>query len=124
MKSWEIRAASQLPSLRRDLRDALRRRMPGGALDDLQLVIAELTSNAVRHGGPGPIEVYVHATTAQVLTRVRSTGRYHHHATPASDVTTLAESGRGIAIIDALADEHGHDHQHDVTTCWARLTWR
>ncbi|MFB7896042.1 ATP-binding protein [Streptomyces xiamenensis] len=123
MRVWEIREASQLPGLRRDLRRELAQRLPGNVLDDLQIVIAELAGNAVQHGAHGPIGVSIHTAGPQILTRVRSAGHYRHHTTPASDITTLAESGRGIAIIDALVDEHGHDHQHDVTTCWARLTW-
>ena len=91
-------------------------------LDDVALVISELVGNAVRHatglpsGGlhvdweirPGVVEVAVTDGGGSSMPRARN-------ASPD------AQGGRGLAIVDALADDWGVRQQGSVLTVWAKI---
>ncbi|ORT56796.1 ATP-binding protein [Streptomyces sp. CB03238] len=97
--------------------------------DDALLVITELAGNAVRHGVP-PVSIRVRRTHDEdgrhcLLLEVEDAG-------PGVDVAwvrarwrhpsyTFADGGRGLFIVNALADSWGDTvHAHGHTT-WARL---
>ncbi len=92
-------------------------------LDDAELVLAELSANAVRYGS-GEITVSVKATSGWARLAVSDSGP----AGQVGDVTCpeddFDEWGRGLLIVDALADRWGHDHHLDGrNTIWAELKW-
>ncbi|QOV37556.1 ATP-binding protein [Streptomyces ferrugineus] len=79
----------------------------GLPLDPAAHVVAELAANAVTHGRiPGRdflLLVYVVGDTLRIEVTDTRADRLPHAEQPAPD----AESGRGLAIVDALADRWG-----------------
>lgn len=94
------RAAGQA---RRVTRDALERWRLPGLVDAVVLAVSELVTNATRHGRP-PVWIGLERQREQVRLDV-------HDASPAElpDVSGHAapdvESGRGLEIVQALADD-------------------
>jgi anti-sigma regulatory factor (Ser/Thr protein kinase) len=78
--------------------------VPAHALDDVLVMVSELATNAVRHGGGG-FDVVV-ATTDEGELRIEVLD-----ASPAIPqaqwVPAGATSGRGLAIVDALSESWG-----------------
>ena len=90
-------------------------------VDDAVLVASELAANAIRHGAP-PVTLIVDITGATVRIEVRDHGR----ATEPSALppSSSAGSGRGLALVQQLALDHGWARGHDGTTVWAELPLR
>jgi serine/threonine-protein kinase RsbW len=120
---WQVRLPclpSMVPVARR-LARGLMANCP--RLDDAELVLAELSANVVRYG-VGEITVTVEAGSSWARLSVSDSG-------PAGEVGDMAcleddfdERGRGLLIVDALADRWGHDHHLDGrNTMWAELKW-
>lgn len=73
-------------------------------LDDAQLLVSELVTNAVRHGGP-PIEVEVRCAPGQgVHVRVRDGGAGRPLL---RDPGLHDDGGRGLPLVEALSDAWG-----------------
>ncbi|WP_037861618.1 ATP-binding protein [Streptomyces sp. NRRL S-340] len=96
----------------------------GLPLDPARLVVAELANNAATHGRvPGrnfQLLLYVVGQTLRIeVTDTRGDRLPHRHpADPA------AESGRGLALVAALADRWGVTHGLPPRkTVWAELTF-
>ncbi|MFC4533882.1 ATP-binding protein [Sphaerisporangium dianthi] len=96
--------------------------VPEEVTDDIVLVVGELLGNAVVHGRP-PVRLSVWATEEELCVRVTDHGpedprRLH--------LSPEAIHGRGLAIVEALADRWGVVHTADETgtgkTVWA--AWR
>ena len=85
--------------------------------DDLQLVVSELVTNAIRYADP-PVEVEIEAGVDAVTVAVGdgSPGRPFPQA-PDTD----AEGGRGLLMIDLLAADLGIRPQPPGKTIWASL---
>jgi len=96
-------------------------------VDDLELIAAELVTNAIHHTSSGreggTFSLKVRHTPGQARLEVTDQGSgIWRPSTP--DSGGLAESGRGLVIVAALADEAGHravDGRSQVT--WAMVTW-
>jgi len=92
--------------------------------DDLELIAAELISNAIRHtpagqdGGEFTVTVRRTPGWARVEVSDPGTGQWHSRS-PGDE----AEYGRGLAIVAALADKFGHDAGTEGQTAWAEVTW-
>ncbi|WAZ25108.1 ATP-binding protein [Streptomyces cinnabarinus] len=85
------------------------RRLPSatGHLDDVVLATDELFTNAVRHAGTGPddlitLTIDCRESELRVTIADRSPALPRMHASDEA-----AESGRGLAIVAALADDWG-----------------
>lgn len=99
----------------------------GGAprADDLELIAAELISNAILHspsgedGGEFTVTVRIEDGWARVEVSDTGTGQWHPPETEDPD----AEYGRGLTIIAALADKFGHDVTTGGQTVWAEVAW-
>jgi anti-sigma regulatory factor (Ser/Thr protein kinase) len=116
-------------------------------LDDLQIILSELATNAIRHscGGHagGPFTVMIGCTPGRARIEVEDHGVSRSDADPgqcpdapcpdapwpgpewsAPPADPLAEDGRGIALVGELADAVGHvpvaGGGHRV---WAEVTW-
>ncbi|MET7458752.1 ATP-binding protein [Streptomyces sp. NPDC005574] len=93
------------------------------ATDAVVLVVSELVTNAVEHA-QGPLALHLHreAVGSRVWVGVSDGGPAEQEG-PWTASCTEDEHGRGLTIVDMLADAHGtHCHPHGGTTHWARLT--
>ena len=83
----------------------------------LELVVSELATNAMRHAGSAFV-VGVSATAGETRLWVRdasSSVPVPHQPDP------LAERGRGLALVDAIASRWGHDAVDGGKVVWAAL---
>jgi anti-sigma regulatory factor (Ser/Thr protein kinase) len=102
--------------------------VPDETMDDAQLAISELVGNAVRHARPrsdGALlarwEIDVDAGSRTLRIDVVDGGsdsfpQLHHS-------TAEEASGRGLAIVAAIAGEWGVEHQGADTWVWVRFCW-
>ncbi|GGW34748.1 ATP-binding protein [Streptomyces galilaeus] len=91
-----------------------------GVVDEAQLCVSELVSNVITHVGPG-----TPATLAVSMNGVRLRIAIHD-PDPRALPTLLAantdsESGRGMALVDAVADRWGVELGPDRKVTWCEL---
>jgi len=92
---------------------------------DLELITAELASNAIRHtpsgqeGGEFTVTVRTEPGWARIEVSDSGTGEW----SAPQDGTLDDEYGRGLAIVAALADKLGHDIRAGGQTVWAEINW-
>lgn len=88
------------------------------AVDDAELIISELVTNAVLHSRSrhGMLTVHGERYPGYIWIEVRDAGGNWE---PRSD----DEGGRGLAIVTALATEWGVDGDARGRTVWARIEW-
>jgi len=87
---------------------------------DAQLVVSELATNAVIHGGtPFSVSVSCLGSTIRIAVRDRN-------ETPpiVRDAAPDSRSGRGLRLVDAVADDWGVDANPGGKTVWADLPFR
>jgi anti-sigma regulatory factor (Ser/Thr protein kinase) len=105
---------------RRFVRDALGPRHP--ALDKVALSVSELATNAIMHtpsGDGGHLTIGVLATGQVVRAEVTNDGTMATKPRVRRDAD--AENGRGILIIEALADSWGVTERSGSTTVWVEF---
>lgn len=98
---------SGAPAAAREFLSAHRDDLPDDLIDDALLLVTELVSNAVRHGHSG-IVLRVRAAPPGIGVAVADAGtslppRPGEIGLPGADAVT----GRGLAIVDAVASEWG-----------------
>jgi anti-sigma regulatory factor (Ser/Thr protein kinase) len=98
---------------------ALRRLEADHLVHDANVIVSELATNAVRHAR-SPFRVSVDESPGLVCISVQDVGD-GHAGLPRIAPDDHAIEGRGIAIIDALADSWGYDVREDGTVVWAQL---
>jgi anti-sigma regulatory factor (Ser/Thr protein kinase) len=112
-----------VPSARRFVRGILE---DTPRADDLELIAAELISNAILHTPSGEeggeFTVTVHTEPGWARVEVSDTGTGEWDAQP-GEARSDDEYGRGMAIIAALADKFGHDVSATGQTVWAEVGW-
>ncbi|WP_324784079.1 ATP-binding protein [Streptomyces sp. H51] len=88
--------------------------------DEAQLCVSELASNVITHVGPG-----TPATLAVSMSGVHLRIEVHDPDTRAQptllDVNADSEGGRGMALVDALADRWGVQLRPDGKVTWCEL---
>jgi anti-sigma regulatory factor (Ser/Thr protein kinase) len=87
-------------------------------VDDGALVAAELVTNAVTHAPYGPITLSLRPARGRPLIEVRDCSAVLPVLKPADYV---AESGRGLHIVEALSLEYGWERTRSGKTVWAIL---
>jgi anti-sigma regulatory factor (Ser/Thr protein kinase) len=111
-----------VPSVRKFVRGIL---ADSPCADDVELIAAELASNAIRHSPAGQdggeFTVTVRTGPGWARIEVSDTGTGEWHAPQGADLD--AEYGRGLAIVAALADKLGHDITASGQTVWAEVGW-
>ena len=111
-----------VPSARRFVRGIL---AGSPRVDDMELITAELASNAIRHtpsgqdGGEFTVTVRTEPGWARIEVSDTGTGEW----SAPQDGTLDDEYGRGLAIVAALADKLGHDIRAGGQTVWAEVNW-
>ena len=93
-----------------------------------ELVVAELAANAALHGRVPGRDFLLRLTVTEATVRIEVTDS-RYEAMPAAgsrnaDGVGVAESGRGLLIVDALADRWGviARRSEPRKTVWAELT--
>ncbi|MDP9342587.1 MAG: ATP-binding protein [Actinomycetota bacterium] len=104
----ELPGGPLAPKMARAAVAELEEELPPEVLDDVRLVVSELVTNSVRHGGAGPAErVQLRITLEESIVRLEvsdpgpgpPTGRPE----PRSDQT----GGWGLLVVDRVADRWG-----------------
>jgi anti-sigma regulatory factor (Ser/Thr protein kinase) len=97
--------------------------LPQTTRERLALVVSELVTNAVCHAGLGAgdaIELEIDNGERSVRVAVRTVGP--QFSPPSTDeLDPLAVHGRGLLIVDAMADSWGVDHDSEGCTVWCEL---
>ena len=112
-----------VPSARRFVRGIL---ADSPRAEDMELITAELASNAIRHtpsgqdGGEFTLTVRAEPGWARIEVSDTGTGEWAGPRDAADD----DEYGRGLAIVAALADKLGHHVRADGQTVWAEINWQ
>ncbi|MFI1965514.1 ATP-binding protein [Streptomyces pathocidini] len=92
--------------------------LDGETADTLELIVSELVTNAVVHGGDGRVAVAL--CLDGNLLRVSA-----YDGSPRPPLFRAAkddeETGRGLALVDALAFRHGWEPTPRGKRCWAEL---
>lgn len=86
-------------------------------MDDAQLLISELVTNALRYGEGGQIEFRLVITLQGLLIEVNDGSAQRPRL---NVVGASSETGRGLYLVDALADDWGVCP--DGTTTWCTLS--
>jgi anti-sigma regulatory factor (Ser/Thr protein kinase) len=111
-----------VPSARRFVRGIL---VGSPRAEDMELITAELASNAIRHtpsgrdGGEFTLRVHTEPGWERVEVSDSGTGEW----SGPRDASDDDEYGRGLAIVAALVDKLGHDVRASGQTVWAEVTW-
>jgi Histidine kinase-like ATPase domain len=127
-----IRSLAAKPGPARAARDfavaTVQRWGAGGCADDVAIVVSELVTNALRHALPasgeaqrrGPVRLGLLQPGPCVLCAVADPGR----AVPvAKETDVLAETGRGLHVVGALADLWGYTTPSDKgKAVWAMFS--
>ena len=92
---------------RRDVRSTFTRWRLVAIIEDAALAASELVTNAMRHGLP-PIGMRLRRCVGQV--RIDVSDARPEPVTVGERPADLAESGRGLEIVDAVADGTGSEH--------------
>ena len=75
-------------------------------IETAELLVSELVTNAVTYDGAGPVVVAVRVARGRLRVDVHdSSGAM---PTPKTDAPVDAEDGRGLLLVDTLADEWGY----------------
>lgn len=91
-------------------------------IDDAEMIVSELATNALRHGPVGgmTVTVSIEPGWARIAVMDGGVGEWHPEpSTPADD----SETGRGLGIVHELASKLGQDVHPGGQTIWAELTW-
>ncbi len=116
--AWQLSDVTELPRVRAEVR----RRLDAGDASDLRdrllLVLDEMASNALRHGG-GRVQAAVRRTGDAFLIAVTD-GDTATPPTPAVD-RDPSEGGLGLYLIAELSTAHGWHVDGDAKTVWAVL---
>lgn len=86
-------------------------------IDDASLLTTELVANAVRHG-TGPVKLRVEVEDGVVQVHVHDEGDAEPKVRHADDTSV---NGRGLWIVECVADEWGSDRDESGKSVWFRL---
>lgn len=96
-----------VPEARHFVTDAVHRWTGPGDLSDAELLTTEVVTNAVVHGGTDvDLAVSYDPKTEMITVEVRDHGRERIHR---PELDQHATSGRGLSIVDRVADSWGVD---------------
>lgn len=123
-----VKTFPRTPGAVADVRRWLGKILTAWSLDDevvytAQLLASELVTNTVIHVTETSEPTTVSAVLWRDMIRITVTDPGTDRCTPtACHADPDDEHGRGLAIIDALADDYGTDHDSAGKRCWFILT--
>lgn len=94
-------------------------------LDDVVLLVSELCTNALVHtasGEGGTFEVAILPGPSCVRVEVRDDGSDRSRAAVPPDIS--AEDGRGLSLVDLIADRWGHLGDQRGRSIFFELAWK
>jgi serine/threonine-protein kinase RsbW len=94
-------------------------------LDEVLLIVSELASNAIRHtasGAGGTFAVVVSAAGRTTRIEVTDAGGPTWPRIPDGDADPDGDGGRGLRIVEGLADRWGHDGDASGRVVWCEIT--
>jgi anti-sigma regulatory factor (Ser/Thr protein kinase) len=106
---------------RRELSEHLPGGLPPSLVDDILLLTTELVTNGVRHspaGDAGTVDVSMFLRSDRIRVEVRDPGSGFAHVPYRPG--TLSEGGRGLFLVEVIADEWGMGGS-DGTVVWYEL---
>jgi anti-sigma regulatory factor (Ser/Thr protein kinase) len=113
--------ASSATTARSEVTRRLAERITSGALDDVRLLLTELITNSLRHGGmtaDDEIGVRAELSDGTVRIEVHDPGR---DGPPEVRTPVPPGGGYGLFLVDRLTNQWGVDRR-DGTTVWAELS--
>ncbi|MFC5637172.1 ATP-binding protein [Streptomyces bullii] len=93
--------------------------MSGAVEETAGLVVSELVTNAVRHSGSPQATLRLARCPSHLWIEVRDTGVWRAPADPEYD--DAAEGGRGLWLVEVLAERYGVHRAPDGTCVWALI---
>ncbi len=122
-KPWDLAFSAdpeEVAALRRIMRLHLRLWGLHEVTDEAQLCVSELVSNVITHVGPGtPVTLVVSMNGTYLRIEVHDPDTRALPTLMAAD--TESESGRGMALVDAVTDRWGVELRHDRKVTWCEL---
>jgi anti-sigma regulatory factor (Ser/Thr protein kinase) len=103
-------------------REALRihaAKLPAATVEDAALLASELVTNAVRHGRP-PVKLGISVASEHLIVSVIDTSPELPKVVAAAPSST---GGRGLHIVDSVADMWGVEPDSDGKVVWFRLNF-
>lgn len=85
--------------------------------DTVVLLVSELATNAIRHAR-APVGVWLGRRSDRLVLSVQDDCREHVDATGPGE---LDEAGRGLVLVDALAERWGEQELADGKRVWAEV---
>ena len=116
---WQLADVAELPAMRAEVRRTLTPTIGPDVLDQIILALDEMASNALRHGGVGPVQASVRTTDAGYLIEVTDSAAARP-PTPAID-RDPSEGGLGLYLIARMALRHGWYSSARAKHVWALL---
>ena len=116
---WRLADVAELPAMRGEVRRTLEATIDSDVLDQIILALDEMASNALRHGGVGPVEASVRTTDSGYLIEVTDSAATRP-LTPAID-RDPSEGGLGLYLIARMALRHGWYASARAKHVWALL---
>jgi anti-sigma regulatory factor (Ser/Thr protein kinase) len=86
--------------------------------DDVQLIVDELVTNAIQHGR-GPVTLAIGRRPDRIVVQVQDPSRTPPEHGPGD---LLADSGRGLLLVEELASEWGTTQMPDGKRVWAEVS--
>lgn len=117
-----LKAGAEAASRARRALNDLSAPLPASVRQDLDLLVSEVVTNAVRHGGGEtgePIEMTVHVDDLRVRVEVADRGPgFEPNPSPP---TMFQESGWGLFLVGQLSDRWGVDRTDRGASVWFEI---
>jgi anti-sigma regulatory factor (Ser/Thr protein kinase) len=108
-------------------RDFTRRVLgPCPVLDEAVLLVSELATNAIEHtatADEGSFQVTIYQGNSSLLIAVTDDGS-DNIPTPGHRADILAETGRGLELVELIADRWDYCGDGHSRTVWFELSWK
>jgi anti-sigma regulatory factor (Ser/Thr protein kinase) len=123
--AFAVPASPQAPArVRSELRERLHRTLEPGTAGDLELLLSEVVTNAVRYGGIGgqaTIDVRIQIDDDIVSADITDSGRGFVARQPPRPRVERGAGGFGLYLLDLLSTRWGVERNESGFRVWFRL---